>query len=299
MKEHVILGHILAVITILIWGTTFIFTKVLLKEFSPEEILWYRFILAFIVLACIYPQNLKVLSYKDERLFFLLGLTGVTLYYWTESLALKYSSVSNVGLIVSAIPLFTAFMMHFINREKKLPLKLFLGGTIALMGIGMIVYHGQTVSLSPVGDLLAVCAAMVFSIYSILIQKVQDRYSSLLIITKVFFYGIITIFPIFIFSYQTRSTARLLMPHNIGNMLFLVVFASLACFMMWNKSIQIIGSVRTTSYIYFVPIITMAASFILLNETIDTMMIVGGIFIFIGVYINDKGSIKKILLNRK
>lgn len=81
MIKSRILGHVLAMLTILIWGTTFVSTKILLTEFSPEGILIYRFFIALIIVIFIYHKELKVLSFKEEGLFFLLGITGVSIYY--------------------------------------------------------------------------------------------------------------------------------------------------------------------------------------------------------------------------
>ncbi len=299
MKDHKLLGHIAALLTITIWGTTFISTKVLLKAFTPEEILWYRFFSAFIILVCMAPKNIRILSYKDELLFLALGTTGVALYYWMENLALKYTSASNVGLIVSAIPLFTALIFQFVRKEKRFSIRLLAGSLTALVGIGVIVYQGSAVQLNPIGDFFAVIAAVVFSIYSILIQKVQAKHSQLLIVTKTFFYGILVIFPIFIISGASRNLTNRLSASVIGNMLFLVIFASLACFLMWNQSIKILGSVRTTAYIYFVPLITMCASVLFLKENLNGAILAGGGLILAGVYINDQGRIKKDSLSKE
>ena len=71
------------------------------------------------------------------------------------------------------------------------------------------------------------------------------------------------------------------------NMLFLSIFASVLCFIMWNKAISIIGSVKTTNYIYFVPLITIISSVIILKEKVNSLMLIGGFLIFAGVFINE------------
>lgn len=294
MKSKNIFAHALAIITILIWGTTFISTKILLTQFSPEEILAYRFFLAFLILIVIYPKKVKVLPIKEELLFFLLGATGISLYYWTENLALKYTYASNVGLISSAIPIFTALIAHFIYHNEKVTINIFLGFIIAIIGISIVVYNGKVLKLNPKGDLMAIISAVLFSIYSILIKKVNDKYNQLFIVRKTFFYGIVTMLPILFISKVSIFKVSSLNINLVLNLLFLSVFASVLCFLMWNKAINIIGSIKTTNYIYLVPLITMISSNIILGENISTLMLLGGSLIFVGVYVNQSKWVNNI-----
>ena len=286
MKNKSIFAHVLAIVTIIIWGTTFISTKILLTQFSPEEILAYRFFIAFLILIVIYPKKVKFLPIKEEIIFLLLGATGIAFYYWTENLALQYTYASNVGFISSAIPIFTALIAHFISNSEKFTINMFLGFIIAMIGISIIIYNGKVLNLNPKGDLMAIISAILFSIYSILIKKVNNKYSQLFIVRKTFFYGIITMLPILLISKVNLLKIPSLNINIVLNFLFLSIFASVLCFIMWNKAINVIGSIKTTNYIYFVPLITMVSSNIVLNENISKLMLLGGVLIFEGVYIN-------------
>jgi len=95
------------------------------------------------------------------------------------------------------------------------------------------------------------------------------------------------------------SKVNLLRTQNLNisivlNFLFLSIFASVLCFLMWNKAINTIGSIKTTNYIYFVPLITMVSSNIVLNEKISKLMLLGGAMIFVGVYINQSKWLNNI-----
>ena len=301
MKNKDYFGHILATLTIIIWGTTFIATKILLKTFSAEQILAYRFFVAFLILLLIYPKNFKILHLKEEILFCLLGITGVSFYYWTENLALKYTYASNVGLISATIPIFTALIAHFARKDEKITINLVIGFFVAMAGIFIVIYNGKILRLNSTGDFIAMCSTIFFSIYSILIQKVSKKYSQLFIVRKIFFYGIITMLPILFFSKANLLAVPILNAKVVLNMLFLAIFASVLCFIMWNKAISIIGSVKTTNYIYFVPLITIATSAIILKEKVSLLMLLGGLLIFTGVYINQREGLAnsfKLMLKR-
>ena len=91
-------GHLAALFTIIIWGTTFIFTKVLLTDFKPVEILFFRFVIGFAALFLVCPHRLKAVDRGQEAIFVLAGLCGICLYYLLENIALTYTMASNVGV---------------------------------------------------------------------------------------------------------------------------------------------------------------------------------------------------------
>ena len=102
-------GIILAAVSIFFWGITFVCTKYLLRDFSSLEILFYRFISAYLGLWVIHPKFEKI-EMRDNILFALAALTGVVLYQLTENIAINYTNASNVSVIVSICPLFTAII---------------------------------------------------------------------------------------------------------------------------------------------------------------------------------------------
>ena len=106
-------GHAAALFTVIVWGTTFISTKVLLRAFSPLEILFLRFVLGFVMLCIINPKPFRTKSKKEEAMMALAGLTGICLYYLLENVALTYTQASNISVIVSIAPIFTGILAHF------------------------------------------------------------------------------------------------------------------------------------------------------------------------------------------
>ena len=169
------MGHLIALLTVLIWGTTFISTKILLKDFSPVEILLIRFVLGFLVLTAIYPRWLPFKEKRQEILFMLAGLCGICLYYLLENIALVYTQASNVGVIISAAPFFTAIAARFIIGDERLNWNFFVGFVLAMIGICCISFSGQSaLQLNPLGDILALLAAIVWALYSILVRLLNQ-----------------------------------------------------------------------------------------------------------------------------
>ena len=114
-------GHLAAIFTMLIWGTTFISTKVLLEDLSPLEILVLRFVAGYIFLWIIRPVPLKVGSLKQEGIMIAAGITGIGIYYLMENIALTLTQASNISVIVSIAPIFTGILAHFFLEGEKLP----------------------------------------------------------------------------------------------------------------------------------------------------------------------------------
>ncbi|MEK3864433.1 DMT family transporter [Paenibacillus sp. FSL H7-0716] len=283
-------GHLLALLTILIWGTTFISTKILLKDFMPVEILFFRFLIGYFVLLLIYSRPIRTTSFKEELLFIAAGLCGVTLYFLIENIALVYTLASNVGVIVSIAPFFTAVIAHFFLEEEKFHRQFFIGFLIALAGIILIGLNGSyLLQLNPIGDLLALLAPVVWAIYSVLMRKISLlKVHTIGATRRVFFYGLLFMLPtLFLFDFQL-GLSRFKEISNVAHLLFLGLGASALCFLTWNKAVGILGAVKTSVYIYIVPVITVAASALVLNEKITWAILTGTFLTLTGSYISER-----------
>ncbi len=288
-------GHIAALLTIFIWGTTFISTKILLVDFKPIEILFFRFLIGLIALLIIYPKRLKKTTKDQEITFALAGLCGVTLYFLLENIALTYSMASNIGVIISIAPFFTAILSDFVLKEKSLKSNFIIGFIAAMIGIALISFNGTSnFKLNPIGDVLALLAALVWAIYSVLTKKISEYgYNTIQVIRRIFIYGIafmlIALLP---FDFELNLN-RFTNPVYLGNIIFLGLGASALCFVTWNVAVKILGAVKTSIYIYIVPIVTVVTSLIILNEQITLMSFIGTILTLIGLFLSqdfrDKG----------
>ena len=164
------------------------------------------------------------------------GLCGVTLYFLLENIALTYTLACNVGIIISAAPVFTALFSLWFLKNEKLKVNFFTGFVIAMFGIFLINFNGSVVlKLNPIGDILAVPAAIVWAIYSILIRKTGEfGYNAIQTARRMFFYGILFMIPaLFIFSFELGNE-RFTQPVNLFNILFLGLGASALCFVTWK-----------------------------------------------------------------
>ncbi len=290
-----IIGHLAAVFTIIIWGTTFISTKILLEGFLPVEILFFRFVIGYTALLLLYPKKLKVTDRKHEPVFVFAGLCGICLYYLLENIALTFTFASNVGVIMSTAPFFTAILSHlFFISEEKLRLRFFIGFVCAMVGIIFISYNGMKFTLDPLGDFLALSAALVWACYSLLVRKISKMgYPVFLSTRRTFFYGLIFMIPAAWFSDFRLDLFRFTHSIYLFNMIFLGLGASAFCFVTWNFAVRELGTVKTSVYIYLVPVITVFTSALVLKERLTALMGIGAALTLAGLILSEQKAGKK------
>ncbi len=296
MKNKQTAGHISALITIIIWGTTFISTKILLVDFLPVEILFYRFVLGFVALLIAYPKWLGGTTFKQELTFAAAGLSGICLYYLLENIALTYTMASNVGVIISVAPFFTAISSHiFMKTNERLKSNFFMGFAVAMVGICLISFNGSELKLNSIGDILAFLAALLWAVYSLLTKKISEYgYNTVQTTRRIFTYGIIFMIPTLFFFDFSWDVTRFLNTKYLLNMIFLGIGACAFCFVTWSYAVKVLGVIKTSVYIYIVPVITVIASAIILHEEITPMAAVGTVLTLAGLFLSEgKWNLKK------
>lgn len=291
-------GHLAAFITILIWGTTFISTKVLLIDFTPIEILFIRFVIGFIALWIVYPHSLHV-NLKQEGYFIAAGICGITLYYLFENIALTYTQASNVGVIISIAPFFTVIFSCLFLHDGHPDLRFLLGFIVAMSGIFLISFGSEAaLKLNPIGDILACIAACIWAAYSTITKKISSfGYNTIQTTRRTFFYGLVFMLPILAVMGFDIQPAKFLEVQNVLNLLFLGLGASALCFVTWNTAVKNLGSVRTSVYIYMVPVITTATSALILHEQITWQILMGILLTLLGLFLSENR--KKERLNNE
>lgn len=276
-------GHLLAAGAILVWGTTFITSKVLLRDFSTVQVMETRFLIAYFTMLALSHKRRKT-ELRDELLFLLLAVTGVTLYFVFENSALTVTYASHVSILLSAAPILTALLAHFFTREK-ITAALLGGSAAAFAGVALVVFNGSVVlRLRPAGDLLCIGAALSWAVYSVLLGHALRRFDSLFLTRRVLFYAVLTTAPLLLLEHRAVPWAAFLRPEVAGGFLFLGVLGSGACYAVWNAAVRALGVVTTNNYIYFSPFITMAAAALLLGEPVTPMGVGGTLLILAGVF---------------
>jgi len=305
-QKNLAFYHIAAVLIVGVWGLTFISTKTLINHgFSPSEIFVLRFIIAYAGIWIISPKKLFCDSLMDELKLVLLGVTGGSFYFWTENTALQFSQASNVSFIVCTTPLLTSLLALLVKRvgrgsvsrhlnDIKMTPYLAVGSVLAFIGMAMVIFNGQFIlKLNPIGDSLALLASLSWAVYSLVMNDISTRYDTRFATRKVFFYGLLTILPVFIFRPWNVPMEVFKEPSVIFNLLFLSVIASLVCFVCWNPVMKNLGVVKASNYIYLNPMFTLIGALIVLGEKITWLSGFGSAIILLGVWVAGQSGRKE------
>ena len=286
--------HIVAFLTVAVWGTTFVWTKLLIiNGLSPAQIFTLRFIIAYVLLTgfSLWRGRHKWLSdnWRDELTMMALGLTGGSMYFLTENESLRFTTATNTSLIVCSCPLFAMLIIALFYTSERFRRLQALGSLLALIGMAAVVLNGHFVlHLSPLGDTLAFSACICWALYTLLMKPVMGRYPAMFITRKVFFYGILTILPYYIFVPDMPSLDVLMRPEVALNLLFLGSVASMLCYLTWSWCMKGLGAVICTNWVYVNPITTIIAAWLILDEQITVYFLIGSILIIAGMYLSSK-----------
>lgn len=284
-----IIYNIMALLTITVWGVTFVSTKVLIiNGLSPVEIFIIRFGIAYLCTLVFSHNRLWAKTRRDEYMMIAAGITGGSLYFIAENSALGITFASNVSLIICCAPIFTIILGKIVLKDCIKP-SVWMGSIIAFLGVAIVVFNGSgQYGINPVGDMLTMLAALSWAIYCLILEKLNRRYNTMFITRKVFAYGVITAILFYILFPSGNQIVFTEIKSIIANLLFLSVGASFLCYIMWNAAVLHLGAERTSNYIYLVPLVTIIASTVILEEPFSIIMAIGTALIIGGVIISTK-----------
>ena len=279
-----LVGHVMAAIAICVWGSTFIFSKIMLRDFTPLQIMVMRFVVAYVVLWCLYPKVEKT-TFKDNLGIFVLSLFGNTIYFLFENNALRYTLAANVSIIVASAPIWTAILAHFFSKGEKIRRNTIYGSALAFVGVALVVFNGTIVlKFNPLGDILSLGAALCWAVYSIIVVKYVHRFSSFFLMRRSTLCALIASIPTLIISGQADIPFEcLLQKDTLFSIIFLGVLGSGVSYVLWNMATRILGVIKVNAYIYVNPFVTMITAGIFLGEPVTVMGIIGAVMIIGGV----------------
>ena len=225
------LGHVFALFTIVVWGSCYVLTKNLLAAgYTAIQIIPLRMALAYVALLVMRPKFLR-LPLKDELMFVLIGITGGSFYFFLQNTALTYTYAANVSIIVSLSPIFTVMLAQLFSRSnEKLGKFVYIGSLVAIAGVVLVVLNGSlNFHLSPLGDVLALAAAVAWAVYSILIKKYTERYDNFIVTRRVMLWAFLTAIPLMLLTDGMPDLTPLFtQPKVLLSWLFLAVFGNAA-----------------------------------------------------------------------
>ena len=279
------LGHIFAIVTILVWGTSFLASKKLLQVCTPLQLMFLRFSVAYVALWILYP-HWRFEGIKELR-FLLMALFSNTLYFLCESTALNLTQTGNVSVLVSSAPLLTAAWLCLIRRKEQLTGRQSAGFIVAFLGMVLVVFNGVFIlKLNPLGDLLALGGGACWATYTVMLSKWGEEYDSALISRKMMFYGILTSGVLLLFSGQSLPVRQVATTVPLPwLLLYLGVISSCFTYTLWGQATKWLGPLKTGIYINGNPLVALVASALVFHErvtlwgAIGIALVIGGLIL--------------------
>jgi drug/metabolite transporter (DMT)-like permease len=284
------LKYLLIILAVIFWGSSFIATKVALKELSPETIISLRLIIASVFLfitAIVYKKDFTI-NLESQGIIFILALIAV-FHLMIQVTGLKHTTASNTGWIIGTAPIFMAILAAIFFKEKMGLLKI-SGIIIAMFGLLLLIGKGNITNVDLIenkGDLLVLASAFTWGVYSMVNKKISLSYSPLMTILYLFVMMTIIIIPFNLNEASVNSVVHLSLNGWIST-LFLGLFCSGIAYVIWAYSLRDLESAKVGAFLYFEPLITVLAAWVLLSESITFLMILSGVIITLGVILVNK-----------
>ena len=274
VRNNFLIGHLCALFSVTAWGTSFLVSKELMTRIAPVPLMWIRFVIAYLALWIVCPK--RRFCWKEKWQFLLLALVGNTLYFLAENSALRLTQASNVSILVSTAPILSALLMRLFRQNEKLSMQQLTGFGIAFLGVLLVVFNGVFVlKLNPMGDLLALCAALLWAAYGFVAKRSLQEFDSFFVTRKMMFYGMLSSAPLLLMGSESLPRLSALRMSDYFSLLYLGVVCSAICYVLWNKAIRQLGAVKTNLYVYAVPLVTMLASVLFMKERITGVGFLG------------------------
>lgn len=282
----------------LVWGANYTIGKYGVAFMSSIQFNSLRFLVASPVLLLItflMERSLRI-ERKDWLRLVAVGIVGTTMYQTMFMLSVKYTSATNASLLIAMSPIFTG-ILAVLHKQERFSMKVQIGSIIAFIGAAFVLLTGHTggttYEYAWLGNIIGLVAAIAWGWYPILAQPLITKYSAMRVTSWSTLIGIVPLVIYCLFNVNTL-TWPVDMP-SWGSLAYSIVFATIFGLAMWYVGISQIGSTKVMVYMYLVPLFAVIFAAVTIGEQINMMQLVGGLIIFIGLYVVKKVESKSQL----
>ncbi|MGB9669296.1 MAG: DMT family transporter [Anaerolineales bacterium] len=275
---------------IIIWGASFVATKIVLKDIPPIMVIWIRFGMGVIFLGAAMGvrHQWALPSRRDWAYFALTGFLGITFHQWLQSTALQTTEAATSAWIVATSPIFMALFGWLGLREAFKPLML-LGLILATLGLIGVVSKGDwgqfgLARFGSWGDLLMLISAANWALFSALSKPGLQKYPPTQMMFLVMAWGWLFTTILLVISHSWHPEYHISWQGWVS-LIFLGVFCSGLAYLFWYDGLQSVAVVQVGAFLYFEPLVTVVVAGLLLKEKITWVSILGGAMILIGVWL--------------
>ncbi|MBN2550144.1 MAG: DMT family transporter [Anaerolineales bacterium] len=290
MRRSATLAMFEALCAVMVWGVSFVATKVALQYVSPITVVWLRFAMGVLILGIVVVgrKQFALPAAKEAPYLALLGFIGITFHQWLQSTGLVTAQATTTAWIVATTPIFMALLGWLILREKLLG-KQILGISLAAVGVVLVVTRGDISALlagkiGTVGDVLVLISAPNWAVFSALSRRGLQRYPATWMMFYVMLFGWLFT-SVHFFSGSGMAEISSLPWDGWLGVGFLGIFCSGLAYIFWFDALQVLPVAQTGAFIYLEPLVTVMVAALLINEPLLWSSLVGGGIILMGVWL--------------
>jgi drug/metabolite transporter (DMT)-like permease len=279
-------ARLLLLCAVVIWGWTFVATKICLAYMTPIELLGLRLVIAVPVLVVVAALRRPVRLPRLPLRPVLIGSALIGLHFFIQITGLKYTTATNTGWIIAVTPVVLALMSRLVLGER-VSIGLAYGILIATLGIVVLISGGRLTDLGwleSVGDWLILASAHTWALYTIAVRDLTRAEDPLVVTIAVFLPAALVSAVILIFS--SDASKFLALPADaLVALLFLGVFGMALAHWFWQNGVSRVGAARAGVFLYLEPLATTALAVPYLGEPFGGATLIGGVLVLLGVWI--------------
>ena len=280
----------LLTLSALFWGGNFVVGRWAHTEIGPISLTFWRWVLAGLILMPFVASDIWRIRGEIRKhfgLIFSFSLTGIAMFNAFMYIALSTTSAVNATFVLASMPMVIP-VVSFAMGAERLNLRQGIGIFISIIGVGIIISHGQwqifsSLSFS-VGDLWVLAGVLAWSVYSVLLRQKPTTVPPLVLLGTTIYIGIILLAPFYIWEYLSIGGFTL----TVSNALviaYVATFASLAAFMCWGAGVAKIGANKAGLFIHLIPLFASVLSIVFLGESLKSYHVIGIAPILLGIYL--------------
>jgi len=289
MKEKSAYVYLYALIAMIFWGMSFVWTSLLLKYYQPVAIIFIRLIISSIFLFLIiilFRKQIKIRR-KDYWLIFISSVFNPFLYFIGENTGLKYSTSTITAVIIATIPVFSPLVAR-ITLNERLTWYNLAGIFISFAGILIMLMNPEmNIEIQPKGAFFLGIAVIAALIYSVLLKKLTVNNSPITLIAYQNLIGIFLFMPFFFFMEYHQFINVIPDLRIISSFLFLGILASSISYVLFAKTVKTLGISKTNIFTNLIPVFTAIFSFFILAESFTFLKVIGMLIVISGVFITE------------
>jgi drug/metabolite transporter (DMT)-like permease len=287
-----------ALFAVIVWGASFVATKVALRYTSPDVVVWLRFAMGVLILgiAVLAGRTFALPEKRDWLYLALLGFLGITFHQWLQSTGLVTAQATTTAWIVASIPIFMALLGWLALKERLGGLQ-WTGILVSALGVLLVVTRGNLHVLASgkfgtIGDLLILISAPNWAVFSVLSRRGLEKYPATLMMFYVMSFGWLFSSLLFFAEGGLRQIGPIPWDGWAG-IAFLGIFCSGLAYIFWYDALQALPVAQTGAFLYLEPVVTVIVAALLLGEPLTLAVLSGGALILAGVWLVGRKRMKR------